>query len=146
MSLFHLAQFNIAWAVAPLDDPRMADHKAGLERTMHLAEKSSGFVWRHPDPLSIRIRDDDRIIVNLSVWESAEALFEFTFHSDHTHYYRRRNEWFTHEDQPFAVLWWMRAGHEPTVEEAEQRLAALKRDDPTADAFTFKQRFAAPAG
>ena len=63
MSLFHLAQFNIAWAVAPLDDPRMADHKAGLERTMHLAEKSSGFVWRHPDPLSIRIRDDDRMFL-----------------------------------------------------------------------------------
>ena len=58
--------------------------------------------------------------------------------------FRRRTEWFTHEEQPYAVLWWVPAGHLPTVEEAEERLAQLGTDGPTAEAFTFKARFAPP--
>ena len=149
VSQYHLAQYNIAWVVAALDAPPMADFMAGLERINRLAEQSLGFVWRHQtadgDSTAIRVRDDDRIIINFSVWESVEALFDYAFHSDHTAYYRRRAEWFTHEDQPYAVLWWVPAGHEPTVEEAEERLAMLARAGPGADAFTFKKRFPPPA-
>jgi hypothetical protein len=105
-------------------------------------------VWRHQtdegNSTSVRVRDDERIIINFSTWESAEALFQFAFYSGHADYYRRRNEWFTHEDQPYAVLWWVPEGHEPTVEEAEERLAYLKHHGPSPEAFTFKQRFPAP--
>ncbi|MEP7215399.1 MAG: DUF3291 domain-containing protein [Anaerolineaceae bacterium] len=148
MTGFHLAQYNIAWLLAPLDDPRLADFTANLDRVNKLADDAPGFVWRHQEAdgnsTSIRIRDDDRLIINFSVWESAEALFEYAFHSDHVAMFRRRTEWFTHEEQPYAVLWWVAKGHVPTVEEAEARLAQLGAEGPTAAAFTFKTRFRAP--
>jgi hypothetical protein len=145
---YHLAQYNIAWLVAPLDDPRIADFKDGIDAVNRLADEAPGFVWRHQtddgDSTSIRVRDDDRILINFSVWEDVESLFQYAFYSGHTDYYRRRNEWFVHEDEPFAVLWWVPAGHEPTVEEAEGKLAELKANGPGPGAFTFKRRFGAP--
>jgi hypothetical protein len=145
---YHLAQYNIAWLVAPLDDPRMDDFHANLDPINRLAEQSPGFVWRHQasdgNSTSVRVRDDPRILINFSVWESAESLFEYAFHSEHVDVYRRRREWFDHDEEPFAVLWWIPAGHEPTVEEAEERLAHLKTHGPTAHAFTFKRRFPSP--
>ncbi len=148
MQDYHLAQYNIAWLVAPLDDPRLADFRDNLDLINGLAERSAGFVWRHQtadgDSTAIRIRDEDRILINFSLWESTEALFAFAFHSDHTAYYRRRREWFSHEEEPYAVLWWVPAGHEPTVDEAEERLQFLKEHGSTAEAFTFTERFSAP--
>ena len=145
---FYLAQYNVAWLVAPLDDPRLADFNSNLDRVNRLADEAPGFVWRHQaadgNSTSVRIRDDDSLIINFSVWESAEALFEYAFHSGHAEMFRRRTEWFTHEEQPYAVLWWVPAGHLPTVEEAEERLAQLGADGPNAAAFTFKARFPAP--
>ncbi|MGE0599509.1 MAG: DUF3291 domain-containing protein [Dehalococcoidia bacterium] len=149
MAEYHVAQYNIAWIKAPLDSPEMADFTDNIARINGLAEKSPGFIWRHQtdegDSTSIRIRDNDRIIINFSVWADVESLFQFAYYTNHADYYRRRREWFTHEDDPFAVLWWVPAGHLPTVEEAEQKLAGLKVSGPTPDAFTFKKRFAAPA-
>lgn len=148
MAGHHLAQYNIAWLVALLDDPRIADFRDGIDAINRLAEESPGFVWRRQtdegDSTSVRVRDDERILINFSVWESAEALFEYAFHSGHTDYYRRRREWFTHEDEPYAVLWWVPAGHEPTVEEGEAKLAELKANGPGPGAFTFKRRFGPP--
>ncbi len=145
-----LAQYNIAWLVAPLDDARLADFVGGIDKLNRLAEQSPGFVWRHQEPngnsTGVRVRDDDRILINFSTWVSAEALFEFAFRTHHADYYRRRQEWFFHDDEPYAVLWWVPEGHEPTVEDAEARLAALKANGPTAEAFTFKHRFPPPGG
>lgn len=144
----HLAQYNIAWIRAPLDHPSMADFTDNIDAVNRLAEQAAGFVWRHQtgdgNSTSVRVRGDDRIIINFSTWESAEALFQFAFYSRHADYYRRRNEWFSHEDQPYAVLWWVPDGHEPTVDEAEERLAYLKANGPSPEAFTFKRRFPAP--
>jgi hypothetical protein len=145
---YHLAQYNIAWLVAPLDDDRMADFHANLEPINRLAEQSPGFVWRHQsedgNSTSVRVRDDPRILINFSVWESAESLFAYAFRSQHVDVYRRRREWFEHEDEPYAVLWWIPAGNTPSVGEAEERLAYLKAHGPSPHAFTFKQRFPAP--
>jgi hypothetical protein len=107
-------------------------------------------VWRHQEAdgnsTSLRVRGDDRIVVNFTVWESIEALFEYAFHSGHVEVYRRRREWFEHPDgTAFAVLWWIPAGHIPSVEEADARLDHLIAHGPTAHAFTFKQRFPRPA-
>ncbi len=149
MNRFQLAQYNIAWIVAPLDSPEMADFTNNIGAINLLAEQAPGFVWRHQtddgDSTAIRVRDDDRIIINFSVWEDAESLFQDAFYSGHADYYRRRNEWFTHEDEPYAVLWWVPAGTQPSVEEAEAKLRELQANGPTADAFTFKRRFPAPA-
>jgi hypothetical protein len=43
------------------------------------------------------------------------------------------------------VLWWVPAGHLPSVEEALERLAYLREHGPTPYAFTFKERFPASA-
>ena len=143
-----LAQYNIAWIKAALDSPEMADFTDNIAAINRLAEEAPGFVWRHQtedgDSTAIRVRDDDRIIINFSVWQDADSLFQFAFYSGHADYYRRRSEWFTHEDQPYAVLWWVPEGHEPTVDEAEGKLAELKTVGPAAGAFTFKQRFPPP--
>lgn len=150
MTGYHLAQYNIAWIKAPLDSERMADFTGNISAINQLAEEAPGFIWRHQteegDSTAIRVRDDDRIIINFSVWMDAESLFQFAFYSGHADYYRRRNEWFDHEDNPYAVLWWVPGGHEPTVDEAEAKLAELKANGPGPGAFTFKQRFPAPGG
>jgi hypothetical protein len=58
--------------------------------------------------------------------------------------YRRRREWFEAPSEAHLVLWWIPTGHEPTVEEAEERLDYLRAHGPTSHAFTFKQRFPRP--
>jgi hypothetical protein len=145
---YHLAQYNLARLVAPLDDPLIADFVAALDRVNRLGDCSPGFVWRHQtedgNSTSIRVRGDPLIIINFTVWEDAESLFEFTYRSDHAEVYRRRREWFEAPAEAHLVLWWIPAGHEPTVDEGEERLDYLRAHGPTAHAFTFKQRFARP--
>jgi len=41
------------------------------------------------------------------------------------------------------VLWWVPAGHTPSVEEAIERLEHLGAHGPSPYAFTFKQRYLA---
>jgi hypothetical protein len=146
---YHLAQYNLARLVAPLDDPLIADFVAALDRVNRLGDCSPGFVWRHQtedgNSTSIRVRGDPLIIINFTVWEDAESLFEFTYRSDHAEAYRRRREWFEVPAEAHLVLWWIPAGYEPTVDEGEERLDYLRAHGPTAHAFTFKQRFPRPA-
>lgn len=146
---WHLAQLNVARALAPLEDPLLVDFVAALDGVNALAEGSPGFVWRlkgeDGNATSIRINDDPRMIVNMSVWESVEALFDFAYRSDHTRIMARRREWFEKPSGAYMVLWWVSSGHRPSVEEATLRLECLDREGPTARAFTFKTRFPAPA-
>jgi hypothetical protein len=148
MASFHIAQLNIARALAPLDTPQMADFMNGLARINALAEESPGFVWRLQDDVgdatSIRPFDDDRIIVNMSVWESVDALFQYAYYSTHVEFFRRRAEWFDKAAEAMVVLWWIPAGHLPDVEEAKQKLFHLRAHGPTPHAFTFRQRFDPP--
>jgi Domain of unknown function (DUF3291) len=132
---FHLAQLNIAHLLAPLDSPQLADFVGALDRINTLAEGSAGFVWR------LRGTADfpDLGLVNLSVWDSVEALKAFTYLSDHVEIFRRRAEWFERPTQAHMVLWWIPAGHEPTVEEAAARLRHLREHGPGPLAFTFAQ-------
>ena len=48
--MYSLAQVNIARALAPLDDPIMADFVARLDEVNALADKSPGFIWRLQTP------------------------------------------------------------------------------------------------
>lgn len=139
----HLAQLNVARPRAPMDDPRMADFKAALEPVNALADEAPGFVWRLTDGFggdatTIRIADGE-IMVNLSVWESRDALWNFAYRSPHMDFLRRRREWFSQMAGAYQVLWWVPAGHRPTVTEAEGRLEVLRRQGPGPEAFTFRQ-------
>jgi hypothetical protein len=144
-----VAQLNVARAVAPFDDPRMADFMALLDEVNLLAERSPGFVWRLQGPsgnaTDVRVGDDPLVIVNLTVWETADDLFAFTYRSDHRSVFARRFEWFERREGPSVALWWQPTGTIPTIDEALRRLQLLTDDGPTPEAFTFKQRFVAPA-
>jgi hypothetical protein len=148
VSTHHIAQLNIARAKAPLDDPLLADFVAQLDDVNALAEASPGFVWRlksdSGNATDIRAYDDPLMIVNMSVWESIEALFDFAYRTSHTKVMNRRKEWFESLPGPHMVLWWIAAGTVPTVDEAKQRLDHLAAHGPTPTAFTFKARFPAP--
>ena len=149
MSDHQIAQLNVARAVAPLDDPRLADFMALLDEVNMLAERSPGFVWRLEGPsgnaTDLRVGDDPLVIVNLTVWDSADDLFAFTYRSDHRSVFARRFEWFERWDGPSVVLWWQPVGTIPTIDEAFRRLELLADHGPTPEAFTFKQRFPPPA-
>ena len=144
----HIAQLNIARAKAPLDQPLLADFVAQLDAVNALAEASPGFVWRlksdSGNATDIRAYDDPLMIVNISVWESIEALFDFAYKTSHTKVMNRRKEWFESLSGPHMVLWWIPAATIPTVEDAKRRLDHLAAHGPTATAFTFKTRFTAP--
>jgi len=141
----HLAQANIARARAPLTDALMRGFVEQLDYINSVADRAPGFVWRlqtpEGDSTAIRVFDDPLIIFNMSVWESVEALYAYAFESDHLGPVRDRRNWFTRMDRAHSVLWWVRAGELPSVEEAERRLRSLEAKGPTSDAFTFAQLF-----
>jgi heme-degrading monooxygenase HmoA len=145
---YHLAQINIARARAPLNDPLLADFMAALDEINALADGNPGFVWRLQteagDATELRPYDDDRIIVNLSVWESLEALKAFAYRGAHAKVMRRRSEWFEKFEGFYLALWWIDAGHIPTIEEAKERLEYLNQYGASERAFTFQQPFVAP--
>jgi hypothetical protein len=146
----HLAQFNVARLRAPMDDPRIDDFRLNLDRINALAESSPGFVWRlHDDSgnaTGIKPFGDDLEIVNLTVWESIEALADFTYRSGHMELLRRRREFFEPPNQPILCLWWEPEGSIPTVEDAISRLEHLRSNGPTPVAFTFRHRFEPGSG
>ncbi len=112
-----------------------------------IADAAPGFVWRlqadDGNATSIPVLGDDRLIVNMSVWESIDLLAAFVYRSGHVAVMRRRREWFE-RIKVFMTLWWVPAGRLPTVGDAEERLEHLRAHGPTAHAFTFRERFPAP--
>ena len=146
---WHVAQVNIALPREPLDSPALAEFVANLEPVNALADGAPGFVWRLADETgdatSIRAFDDERLIINMSAWESIEALWEFVYSGRHLEVMRRRREWMTRIAQSFLALWWVRAGTLPTIDDARLRLDHLRAHGPTPYAFTFKRRFPPPA-
>ena len=148
MTEYHLAQLNIARALAPMDDPKMADFVARLDEINRLADGSPGFVWRlqdeSGDATAIRAFDDPNLLVNMSVWESPDALFDYVYRSGHARVMARRRDWFDMPADAHTVLWWIPAGHIPSLEEAKARLDLLRAEGPGPRAFTFKNRFPPP--
>ena len=149
MAAHHLAQVNVATVRAPLDSPELAGFVAQLEPINALADHSPGFVWRlqteDGDATAIRPYEDDRVMVNLSVWASLEALRAFVYATRHLEVMRHRRSWFQRMPDPYLALWWVPAGTIPTVAEAKDRLELLASQGPTAGAFTFRAPFPEPA-
>ena len=147
---FHIAEVNVARLLAPLDDPLIAGFVEKLDAVNAEAEASDGFVWRLTSDGGgassyLRPFDDDRILINLSVWTSIESLHRFVYRADgHATAYRARRSWFAPITTPLA-MWWIEAGQIPSVEDAKDRLDLLERSGPTPEAFTFKTRFPPPA-
>jgi hypothetical protein len=147
---WHLAQLNVGRLVAPLDAPQIDGFRAELDPINALADADPGLAWRLQtdagNATDIRPTDDDLFIINLSVWRSIEALRAFTYTSAHVHVLRLRRSWFEQLADAHLVLWWVPAGHIPTIDEALSRLERLRRDGSTPAAFTFRAPFAPDAG
>ncbi|MBC7883304.1 MAG: DUF3291 domain-containing protein [Anaerolineae bacterium] len=138
---YHLAQLNIARMKGEIDSPVMASFVARLDEINALAEFSPGFVWRLKteagDATSIQLYEDDRIIVNFSVWEDLGSLREFVYRTMHGAVMRQRRDWFERMEDFYYVLWWVPAGSIPSLEAAKERLEYLRVHRETAYAFTF---------
>jgi hypothetical protein len=148
---WHLAQLNVARALEPLDVAArglLADFYAQLDAINRLAEAASGFVWRlvgdGGNATDIRVGGDAYLLVNMSVWTSRESLFDFVYRTAHAKVMARRREWFEKPIVAHQVLFWIPAGHVPTLDEAMARLELLRVKGPSPDAFTFKTSFGPP--
>lgn len=149
MTLDHqLAQINIARMVAPVESPVMAEFMNALDAMNALAEHSPGFVWRLKDAAgnatAIHPYADDRLIINLTVWDDIETLKTYAYKTAHVDFVRRRHLWFETHHTPYLALWWIPAGHIPSVEEAKNRLEHLRAHGETPQAFSFRTSFAPP--
>jgi hypothetical protein len=151
VSAHHLAQINVAVPRFPIDDERMTGFTSMLDAINAIADASPGFVWRlvsegANDATALRAQvDGANHVVNMSVWESREALWEYVYRSAHLDLLRRRGAWFDKPAGNYLVLWWVLAGHIPSVDEGLDRLNVLRRHGPTPEAFTFRHYFDAPA-
>jgi heme-degrading monooxygenase HmoA len=156
----HLAQVNVAYSRGAQDDPVMAEFIAQLDEINTLADRSPGFVWRYISDTrdeAQREFEDGKVLFNLTVWESMEALHAFTYRTNHAKVFAARKKWFEDwkdsvrnvkelgEGVPFLVLWWVPAGHIPSAKEGIEKLRLLGQKGPCPEAFTFKQAFS-PAG
>jgi hypothetical protein len=150
MPAYQLAQINVGRIVAPIDDPKMADFVSQLDSINQLAESSPGFVWRlqsgSGNATDVPFNDDPFVLVNMSVWDSVEALQNFTYRSHHVRVLRERARWFEKMSLPYYCLWWIPAGQMPTVAEGRERLEHFQKHGATPYAFWFSQQFRAELG
>jgi hypothetical protein len=136
----HLAQVNIGRVLGGPDDPRMADFYNNLARVNAMAERMPGFVWRLKDEtgdsaMALHWPGDPTMNVNMSVWEDGDALGKFVFQTVHRGIYARAHEFFEKPKQKIVALWWVDAGHVPTLDEAKERLDHLNANGPSEFAF-----------
>jgi hypothetical protein len=146
--MFHLAQVNIARARFPLDHPAMHGFVSRLAEINALAESAPGFVWRYKDETqgsSAYVEAfDDQTVFNMSIWGTLDALRGFTYGSTHRELFRDRHQWFERLPVPSLAMWWIAAGHIPSVGEAKARLDHIRDHGESAFAFTFRNPFPAP--
>jgi hypothetical protein len=80
----------------------------------------------------------------MSRFELAQLNRNYVYRSAHVEIMRRHREWLEHMAEAFVVLWWVPAGHRPTIQEAIAKLELLRRNGPTEDAFTFRNAYPPP--
>jgi heme-degrading monooxygenase HmoA len=138
---WHIAQINVAIFRVAREDPVNADFEAALGEVNALAEAAPGFVWRMTGEGE---NDDPQVTINMTVWESIDALAAFAYrNATHRGVMRRRKEWFI-EMPAYLALWWLPAGTVPTLSEGRAKLELIGRLGPTREAFDFKTVFAMP--
>lgn len=138
----HLAELNIGRLVADMEDPRVAEFMANLDRINGLGKRMPGFVWIMEGAgapgtgnTEAKIDGDARFVSNLTVWEDVKSLETFVWGTVHRQFYERREEWFEVLGEMHFVMWWVPVGHRPTLDEALARLEVRRRDGDSDDAF-----------
>jgi hypothetical protein len=150
---YFLAQVNIGRLRAPVDSPALADFMAALDPVNAVADAAPGFVWRlqteDGNATAIQAFEWDAagsagVIINMSVWESVEALAGFVYSAPHRRVLRRRREWFEPMREAYTALWWIPRGTIPATADAEDKVRCLRANGPTPAAFTLKVHFPPP--
>jgi hypothetical protein len=148
-----LAQVNIGRLLAPVDSPRLADFMAALDPVNAVADAAPGFLWRRQteegNATAVRAFEWDvagsaGVIMNMSVWESVEALAAFVYSDEHRAVLRRRREWFEQMAEAYTAMWWIERGQMPSTADAEDRIRHLRAHGPTPYAFTLRVHFPPP--
>ena len=138
----HLAQLNVGRIRYPTGDPRMAEFMNALDAVNALAERSPGFVWRLKDDsgnaTNIRPVQDPQLNLNLSVWQTPEQLEHFVWNTVHKRFYQKKSNWFEAMQAPHFVMWWITAGHLPSIDEAMARLDHFTQHGPSDQAFGWE--------
>ena len=126
-----IAQMN--WGrmkFAPVD-PRMSEFMGALGRVYAQAEAHPGFIWRIPDEQAAQdmaaLGHDDRVSATVSVWDSIEALRDYTFNTEHGAFLKRTSEWFEAVEGPQLVIWRADRLSRPGFGEAFNRLDHLRK-------------------
>ena len=149
MNYFYLAQVNVALAKDNMESEVMKGFVSRLDEINALADRAEGFVWRLKDDggsaTAIRVFDDPLLLVNMTVWQSLEALRQYVYKSLHVELIRDRDRWFNKMHELHQALWWVSAGHIPSVQEAKQKLEHIREHGPSQDAFTFSKPHPAPS-
>jgi hypothetical protein len=145
----HIAQMNIARIVGnTIGDPVMKEFVDQLDAVNALAEQSDGFEWRlksgNGNATEFNPYDDDRIIINFTVWETVDTLREYVYRSAHKDVMRDRKKWFEKFGKQYYVLWYVPKGYIPTVDEAVERLEHLQQHGCSNYAFDFSNVFPNP--
>jgi uncharacterized protein DUF3291 len=145
MATWHVAQMNVGTLLHPVADPRIAEFVSLPDQVNAVADASPGFVWRLQsaggNATGIPVSDNAKFIVNMSVWQSVAALFDFIYRGAHRMAMARRRTWFQPRDGAYQVLWWVPAGSTPAVEEGLERLHRLRHAGPSQQAFTFRAKY-----
>ena len=145
---FHLAQVNVAQAKADMDSDLMQGFVSRLDEINALAESAEGFIWRLQEDsgsaTAIRVSDDPLLLINMSVWADPEALKHYVYKSLHIELIKDREVWFNKMGESHQALWWIPAGHIPSTEEARKKLEYIRKNGPSADAFTFAKPYPTP--
>ena len=138
----YLAELNIGRLLAPTDDPRVAEFMAALDRVNGLGKRMPGFVWMmegsgEPSTgnTAAKIDGDPQFVSNLTVWENVTTLENFVWNTVHRAFYERRQEWFEVLGKMHFVMWWVPAGHKPTLDEALAKLAQKQENGDSDQAF-----------
>jgi hypothetical protein len=146
---YHIAQLNIARFRLPQEHPDNSGFVNNLDRINQIAEQQDGFIWRFKGEgnhaLDVKAFDNPNIATNMSLWANLESLSAFAYRNqEHKDIMRKRSDWFDKIDF-HLVLWWVRAGYIPSLDEAKARLQLLQNIGATEQAFTFKISFLAPS-
>ncbi|MEM8579956.1 MAG: DUF3291 domain-containing protein [Pseudomonadota bacterium] len=139
---YHLAQLNIGRLLADTDDPRVREFMDAIDMVNGLGKRMPGFVWMMEGSgapgtgnTEAKLEGDPRFVSNLTVWEDVESLEKFVWGTIHKRFYERRRDWFEVLGEMHFVMWWVKAGDVPTLEEALDRLEHLKTHGDSDHAF-----------
>lgn len=145
MARYHLAQINVGRLRASINDPLVAEFVDALDRINALADAAPGFVWRlqteEGNATGIQTSDDELFIINMSVWETSDDLFQYVYRTEHVDFLRNRREWFERMGDAHMCLWWVPADDIPSIDDGLERLDHFTRHGSTPNAFSFRDQF-----